>query len=201
MDRARAKTEPAQVPLEAHSDHALLERYRHGSEDAATQLYLRYAARLRGLARAQLTPALLARVDVDDIVQSVFGSFFRRARQGYYDVPAGEELWRLFLVMALHKIRGQAAFHRAAKRDVGRSVSDGELSEQRDDGAALAFLQMVIDEALAQLAPLQREMVELRVAGHTVDEIAQQTGRARRSVERLLQEARRKLGELLGAES
>ena len=50
------------------SDHSLLRRYRRGSEDAATQLYLRYAQRLRGLARAQLSPALAPRVDLDDIV-------------------------------------------------------------------------------------------------------------------------------------
>jgi RNA polymerase sigma-70 factor (ECF subfamily) len=193
------------VAAEPPSDHSLLQRYRHGSEDAATQLYLRYAQRLRGLARAQLAPALLQRLDVDDIVQSVFGSFFRRARQGYYDVPGGEELWRLFLVMALHKIRGQAAYHRAAKRDVGRT--EGEASgaaalEQAEggDGGALAFLHLVIDEALGRLNPVQRQMVELRIEGYAVAEIAERTGRAKRTVERLLQEARERLGQSLDAE-
>ena len=42
----------------------------------------------------------------EEIVQSVFGSFFRRARSGDYDVPVGDELWKLFLVIALLMIPG-----------------------------------------------------------------------------------------------
>jgi DNA-directed RNA polymerase specialized sigma24 family protein len=40
-------------------------------------------------------------------------------------------------------------------------------------------------------------MVELRVEGYEVAEVARKTGRSRRTVERILQEARLKLGELL----
>src|SRR5271157_4690680 len=89
------------------SDHSLMRRLRLGSEDAATQIYLRYAHRLRALARVQSSPDLTRCIDADEIVQSVFGSFFRRAKDGYYDVPEGEELRRLFLVIALNKIRAK----------------------------------------------------------------------------------------------
>jgi RNA polymerase sigma-70 factor (ECF subfamily) len=192
-------TERVDTPAsaEALSDHSLLQRYRRGNQDAATQLYLRYAWRLRELARGQLAADLKARLDLDDIVQSVFGSFFRRAGRGYYDVPVGEELWRLFLVIALHKIRNQGAFHRAAKRDVRRTTGEAALEEAESAGHALAFLQLAVDEALALLPAAQRQMVELRVGGHGVAEISAQTGRSRRTVERLLQEARKRLGELL----
>jgi RNA polymerase sigma-70 factor (ECF subfamily) len=98
-------------------------RLRLGNQDAALQLYLRYAHRLRALAKAQCSAELARRIDTEDIVQSVFGSFFRRAGQGYYDVPAGDELWKLLLVIALNKIRAQSAFHRAAKRDVRRTAA------------------------------------------------------------------------------
>ncbi len=186
--------EAAAVP----SDHTLLERYRRGSDDAATQLYLRYARRLYGLAQAQLGPGLRHCVDVDELVQSVFGSFFRRAARGYYDVPAGEELWRLFLVLALHKIRNQAAYHHAAKRDVRRT--EPALVERGDDGddAAYVFLQLAVAEALERLPALQRQLVEMRIEGCEVTDMAQKTGRSRRTVERLLQEARQRLSELLG---
>ena len=71
-------------------------------------------------------------------------------------MPAGEELWKLFLVIALHKIRNQGNFHHAAKRDVRRSA-DGDglervvVSKAEEDRAAFAFLQLVIDEALERL--------------------------------------------------
>src|SRR5438067_13394663 len=89
------------------SERSLLRRYRGGSEDAATQLYRRYAHRLRALARAKCSAQLARRVDADDIVQSVFRTFFHAASRGCYDVPAGDDLWNLLLVIALNKIRAE----------------------------------------------------------------------------------------------
>src|SRR6185369_9460641 len=94
-----------QPDWEAVSDHSLLRRLREGSEDAATQLYRRYACRLDALTRANTARDLAPRVDSEDIVQSVFRTFFRRVTAGGYDVPDGEELWKLFLVIGLNKIR------------------------------------------------------------------------------------------------
>ncbi len=191
-------------PQDEPSDRSLLQRFRRGSQDAATQLYLRYAARLRALAQTHCSPDLAPRVDVDDIVQSVFGSFFRGASQGYYDVPAGEELWRLFLVIALNKIRAKGAFHRAAKRDVrltaGSEWLDRSEAAHPHDEAAYQHLHLVIEEALDRLPPEFKEMVELRIEGYEVVEIARKTGRSKRTVERILQEARRQLGDFLHEE-
>jgi RNA polymerase sigma-70 factor, ECF subfamily len=180
------------------SDHSLMRRLRLGSEDAATQIYLRYAYRLRALARSQSSPELARCVDADEMVQSVFGSFFRGAKNGYYDVPVGEELWRLFLVIALNKIRAKGAFYHAAKRDV-RMTSGGALLEQcaevahDDTTAAMRDLQLSIDEALESLPSEYREMVLLRIEGYRVEEIADRMKRSKRSVERMLQEVRKKL--------
>lgn len=188
-------------PLDEPSDRSLLQRFRRGSQDAATQLYLRYAARLRALARTHCSPDLSRRLDIDDIVQSVFGSFFRGASQGYYEVPPGEELWRLFLVIALNKIRAKGAFHRAAKRDVrltaGSELLDRSETANPHDESAYRHLHLVVDEALDRLPAGYKEMVELRIEGYEVAEIARKTGRSKRTVERILQEARRQLAEFL----
>src|SRR5262249_30816093 len=61
--------------LDEATDRSLLRGFKAGSDEAATQLYLRYARRLYQLARAQCPPDLAQRVDADDIVQSVFSSF------------------------------------------------------------------------------------------------------------------------------
>jgi RNA polymerase sigma-70 factor, ECF subfamily len=189
---ARAMTD--QIP----SDHSLLRRFRRGQDDAPTQLYLRYAARLRALATAQTAPGLAARVDPEDIVQSVFRTFFRRAAEGQYDVPEGEEIWKLLLVIALHKIRAVGAFHRAARRDVrltatGTAYDRAVDSEAGHDDEALAVLRMVIDDVLDALPPGHRPIVELRVEGHEVAEIAERVRRSKRTVERVLQEFRQRL--------
>ncbi len=189
---------PEDVPAGGQiSDHSLMRRLRLGSEDAATQIYLRYAHRLRALARAQSSPDLARCVDADEMVQSVFGSFFRGAKSGFYDVPVGEELWRLFLVIALNKIRAKGAYFRAAKRDIRMKV-DGALLETwpdaaQGDDAAMQALQLSIKEALDGLPPEHRTMVELRIEGYRVEEIAERIKRSKRSVERMLQGVRKKL--------
>jgi RNA polymerase sigma-70 factor (ECF subfamily) len=208
MLMTEADTTPAQdrpAPGEGASDRTLLERIRLGSQDAAAQLYLRYASRLRDLARAQCSADLARRVEVDDIVQSVFGSFFRRASKGYYDIPAGEELWKLFLVIALNKIRAKALYHRAAKRDVRRTVGGGWFehtleSVASDDESARAVLRLTMEDVLQRLPERHRGVLELRAEGYEVAEIARETGRAKRSVERILQEFRERLSAAIRAD-
>jgi RNA polymerase sigma-70 factor (ECF subfamily) len=191
------RSQPDQEP----SDRSLLRRVRHGNQDAASDLYRRYARRLQALVRAKFIPDLASRVDHEDIVQSVFGSFFRGVNRGSYDVPADEELWNLFMVITLNKIRAKGVFHRATKRDVRHTVGGDELDHysriEKSDDIAHAHLKLAVEEALDRLPSQHRLVVQLRMEGHEVAEIAHQTGRSRRSVERLLQECREKLGRLL----
>lgn len=172
------------------SDRSLLRRLRTGSEDAATEIYVRYADRLLALTRANTSGDLARRFDAEDIVQSVFRTFFRRVNKGDYDVPDGEELWKLFLVMGLNKIRTVGAFHRAAKRDV-RADTRGELltdaAAATGDENSLNILRMVIDDVLATLTPAHRDIINMRIEGYEVEPIAERLGRSKRSVERILQ--------------
>jgi RNA polymerase sigma-70 factor (ECF subfamily) len=190
------------VSGEEASDCSLLRRLQHGEFDAFTQLYVRYAERLHALAMAQSSPELARRVDPEDIVQSVFRTFFRRAVQGHYSVPDGEEIWKLLLVIALNKVRAAGAFHRAAKRDVrmttgGVAFERALESEPGRDEAALRVLQLVIDELLAEMPTPHRQIIELRIESYEVAEIAEKVQRSKRSVERVLQDFRKRLEALI----
>ncbi len=66
------------------SDASLLVRYQAGEDDAATALYLRYASRLLEFSDRVTGDYLLSRIDAEDIVQSVFRTFFRRVSEGQY---------------------------------------------------------------------------------------------------------------------
>lgn len=191
-------------PIEERSDRSLLRRLRRGEDDAATALYVRYAQRLVALTRTQAAPELTRQVEADDIVQSVFLSFFRKAAGGMYDVPEGEELWQLLLVITLNKIRAKGNYFRAAKRDF-RLQAPGDAADefgaaQQPDEMALTELQMVIQEILATLPPRTAQIVELRIAGHEVTEIARLSQRSMRTVERALQEFRQQLSSVLNEE-
>ncbi len=184
------------------TDRSLLRAISGGSDDAAAKLYRRYASRVRALAKAQSSHDLARREDVDDIVQSVFGSFFRAANQGLYDVPAGEDLWKLFVVIAMNKIRAKGNYHRAAKRDVrltsgSEALEHASAAELASDDEALVSLQLAVEEALAQLPPLTRQMALLRMQGYDVGEIGRATSRSYRTVERSLKGFRELLAGML----
>jgi RNA polymerase sigma-70 factor (ECF subfamily) len=187
---------------EVISDRSLLRRFQGGQPDASTELYLRYAERLYALVVSQSSRNLARRVDPEDIVQSVFRTFFRRAARGDYAVPEGEALWKLLLVIALNKVRAAGAYHRAAKRDVRVTVA-GEAydraleSERMSDEGALAVLRLVIEELLEGMPAANRQMIELRIEGHEVDEIAEKVERSKRTVERVLQGFRARLDTLI----
>ncbi len=186
------------------SDQHLLNRFRRGEEDAATAIYLRYAKRLLMLARSQSGKDLTVRIDPEDIVQSVFRTFFRRAREGHYEIPDGEELWKLFLVIALNKVRKLGGYHRAAKRDVSQTTALEQVGEQAGqqqlDHQSYEVLRMTIEGLLQELSQSQRTIVSMRIDGYDIATIAATTGRARRSVERILQQFRIRLAEVLREE-
>lgn len=170
-------------------DGTLVVRFVEGDRAAASEIYRRYVRRLHALARSQASPAVAARVETEDIVQSIFRTFFRRAAQGAYEVPDGEELWKLFLVIAMNKIRNLAAFHTAGKRDVRKTMGGDSVEQAResDDEHSAQVLKMVIDDMLERLPADSRQIVRDRIDGLEVAEIARKAGRSKRTVERVLQ--------------
>jgi RNA polymerase sigma factor (sigma-70 family) len=179
------------------TDHILLERFRDGEEDAATKLFLKYGARLRALAKAKTSDQLASRFDPEDVVQSVFRTFFRRAANGLYDVPDGDELWQLLLVIALNKIRDLAVHHRALKRDVTRTEGGDHYSRVAADAnlkeSSVEVLKVVLEDFLECLPERQSSVARLRMEGYQVEEIAKATKQSKRTVERVLNNLRKNL--------
>lgn len=187
--------EPEKPKLD--SDASLLRRVQDGELAAAASLYVRYAIRLHGLAVRKTSRELAKEVPAEDIVQSVFRTFFRRASKGAYHLPESDELWRLLMVMTLNKIRRASEFYRAARRDIRRKVtgSDALIDEQlKDEGfqdsSALTVLKMTVEDCISKYPPLQGEMIRLRFDGYEIEEIAKKTSRSKRTVERTLQDFR-----------
>lgn len=185
----------------SHSDGSLLRLVRSGEQEAATDLYVRYSDRLLKLAKRNTNPNLATRFDPEDVVQSVFRSFFRRVAHGAYDVPEGEELWRLLLVLSLNKVRALARHHRAQRRSVDATFRN--IGEDQSVGAFMTpdpqpqqILEMVVDDVLRDMPAAQRHIVEQRIQGHSVVDIADQTQRSRRTVERVIKKFRDTIAEL-----
>lgn len=183
------------------NDAELLRLVQSGDSSAATELYGRYASRLRALAHSRTPSELKPVIESVDIVQSAMGSFFRRASQGDYDLPDGLELWSLLLVITLNKIKDAGAFHRSRKRDARRTTRLEPTAWNHlalcDPKGDTAQLRLMIDELLGSLEEDPKRMIELRIAGFSVDEIAAETGRAKRTIERVLQNVRARFQRVL----
>jgi hypothetical protein len=159
------------MQLAIPSDHSLLRRFRDTRVDASMRLYRRYAKRLQLVAARQISPALFGCVDPEDVVQSVFCDFFKGAAEGRYDVPEGEEIWKLLLVMTRNKVRAVGNFHRAARRDMRRTVGGkaydtASESVSVQDESAATVLRMVIDVALETLPAGHGSIIEMRIEGY-----------------------------------
>ncbi|MCG8649524.1 MAG: sigma-70 family RNA polymerase sigma factor [Pirellulales bacterium] len=182
----------------SHTDRSLLKLVRGGDEDAATELYERYARRVFGLVESQLGDRLRASTEPEDVVQSVFKSMFRGVQSGHYDAPPGTTLWNLLAVIAVHKLRRKAGHLSAQRRDSKRNVPlESVEGTVPIDQSSVEFLQISVRETLELLRPIDRDILSLRIQRYTVDEISEETGRSRRTVERSLQRSRERLASLL----
>jgi RNA polymerase sigma-70 factor (ECF subfamily) len=192
---------------EAGDSLALLARWREGDQGAAAELFQRYAERLVALAQRRLSDKLAPRISAEDVIQSVYGSFFAGARNGRFVLERSGDLWRLLVAITLHKVRRQVRHHTAQKRSVNRERSPGGrtkdldiqtelLAKEPSPEEAMALGEM-LDEILRGLSPTQRRIVELRLQGHTIPEIAADTQRSLPTVDRVLHQVKEKLGQAL----
>jgi RNA polymerase sigma-70 factor (ECF subfamily) len=181
----------------------LVARWRKGDQQAAQQLFERYVSQLVALARSRLSTQLAQRIDPEDVVQSAYRSFFVHSREGRYEFQHGGDLWRLLVATTLHKLHDQIKHHKAQKRAVEAEqgygsedslfgISPETLSREPSPVEALA----VADElqgVMRDLDPLQRRVLELRLEGHNVDEIAAATERCPMTIRRVLERIKKRL--------
>ncbi len=177
----------------ARTDHFLLSSIRRGDRQALGELYERYAGRLGRL----VAPRTGGLYDADDVVQSAFRTFITTADNGHYHLPDGRDLWGLLVAIAFNKVRSRARYDTARKRSPAGRVDPAEAAPTADEGRE----GVDVRDALERLAPEERELVELRVAGHAVDDIARRVGRSKRTVERQLQACRDTLAKLVASDA
>src|SRR4051794_12591827 len=117
-------------PQDAWTSLLLLERFQVGDETAAEELFARYFERLSALARSRLSARLARRTDPEDIVLSVYRSFFVEAREGRYILSRGGDLWRLLASITRHKLLKKVRHESAARRSFQVEVPLGQIAEE-----------------------------------------------------------------------
>jgi len=171
-----------------------------GNREAAQALWLRFASRLIGLARARLRAAPRRAADEEDAVLSAFDSFCRGAEQGRFpQVQDRGDLWNLLVAITVRKVSDQVQHERRQKRGGGAVLGEADLALGSDD---LAFEDIIGREPTPQLAAEVAEQCHrlfellrdedlrsialLKMEGYTNDEIADRLDCVRSTVQRKL---------------
>ena len=181
----------------------LVARWRAGDPQAAVELYDSYAARLIALARTRLSSKLAQRVDAEDVVQSAYRSFFGRTAAGQYQAEQGGDLWRLLLTITLGKLQHQVERHTAQKRGVHREQNfatedslqflQPHLAARDPSPVEAVAMTEELEAVMARLEPLPRRILELRLQGHLLEDIAATVGCSQRTVRRILERIKQQL--------
>jgi RNA polymerase sigma-70 factor (ECF subfamily) len=183
-----------------NSFDGLMDRLRNGDGDAADAIVQRFTRRLVALARAHLDTRLKRKADPEDVLQSVFRSFFLRQAAGQFQLEDWNGLWSLLLRITLRKCGRTVAAFRAARRDMRREISTGPTTEEsrcpneafaREPAPEeIATLTETIENLMRGLDDKQQQIVVLRLQGYTVVEISREVFRTERTVHRVLTHAR-----------
>ena len=155
----------------------LLVDARYGDTVAMDQLIRRYEPDLIRVVKARLGNALRPYVDSVDLVQSVHKSVLMGLRNDKLNVQSPEHLLRLAAMMVRRKIARKWKRHRRQLRIENRSPGpcDSEslagllLAASKDSLAPTrnADINERLQRLFAQLKPLERQLIELRLEGHS----------------------------------
>jgi RNA polymerase sigma factor (sigma-70 family) len=177
-----------------------LRRIHDGDEDAARELLTRYEAEVRLVVRRQLPRLLRSRFDSLDFLQSVWGSFFHRVRTTPTEFDDGRHLVAFLARAAKNKVIDEYRRAGSQKGDMRREEPlwvDGGRAKDVPAQTETASQVAEAREAFVKLRDLvpedRRALLELKAAGLSSREIGQRLGISERTVQRVLEDLRRRV--------
>lgn len=188
----------------------VMARLRAGDPAAASDIFHRFAQRLLALARVRLDGRMRQKMDPEDVLQSVFRSFFSRQADGQFDLANWESLWGMLTAITVRKCGRRINYFRAARRDVQREVAPLAGNDVHAGWEALAgeptpseaaMLTETLEQLMRQLDDQQRHILSLSLQGSTTLQISEQVGCTERTVRRVLERVRKQLHELCAEET
>jgi RNA polymerase sigma factor (sigma-70 family) len=169
---------------------SLMQRVQQGDEDAAWELLDEYGPHVINVVRRMLTSRMRSKADSTDFAQSVWASFFaNHSTVDRFDRP--DALMAYLAQVARNKVGEE--FRRLCQTQ----KYDLEREQSLDGSASFAAEQLFSDEMSPSQTAFSNELmaglpahyvnvVRMRNAGASFDEIADASGLAERTVRRIL---------------
>src|SRR5262249_45427813 len=171
----------------------LVAALRAGDNEAWKQVASRYTNRLVALARSRLGQRLRQKVDSEEVVQSVYRSFYRGLKEGRYALQGWDALMGMLVVLTMRRCCRWHAHYHTQSRNVEREVALGsggaeqnapvevptgrEPADRNPTPEEAAMLIETIQHTLQDLDERERQIVLLGLLGDSEQEISQQVGR------------------------
>jgi len=186
-------------PDEGSDISGFLARIQSGDEAAARELLTRYEAEVRLVVRRQLPRLLRSRFDSLDFLQSVWGSFFRRVRSGPAEFEDSRHLVAFLARAAKNKVIDEYRRAASRKQDMHREEplwTEGtrpkEVAADIDTPSEVAQAHEAFVR-LRELLPVERRTIlELKAEGLSSRDIGERLGISERTVQRVLEDLRRR---------
>ena len=183
----------------------VLESIRTGDVQAASELHKRFVDRLVRLASTRINRRFRSKIEPEEVVQSVFASFFRRNDNGEFRFDSWNDMWALLVRITICKCTNRVNGFMTAKRNIRREVA-GKAHNSTDSSIhaisveptpeELAVFNETLDQLFDRIPESFREVVLLRLEGLSNLEISEKIGRTERTVYRWLDGVRETLESL-----
>src|SRR5262249_44136142 len=177
-----------------------LRRIQAGDEAAARELLRRFEAEVRLVVRRQLPRLLRSRFDSLDFLQSVWGSFFRRMRTAPTEFEDSRHLVAFLARAAKNKVIDEYRRAASRKNDMHREEplwGDGprpkDVMDPIDSPSEIAQAKEVFGRMRELVPEERRSILELKAEGLSSKEIGGRLGISERTVQRVLEELRRRM--------
>jgi RNA polymerase sigma factor (sigma-70 family) len=179
-----------------------IERVKDGDSAAANRIWQHYFDRLVRSVRRRLHGQNRAVSDEEDIVLSVFDSFYAAAEKGRFpDLSDRDDLWRLLLRMSARKVIDKSRHDRRQRRGGGVKIhllggDDKTIIEAIGNEPSPEMVLMMQESVEHFFSHLRvghlQELAVAKLEGYSNAELAQRFGCSERTIERRLHLIREK---------
>lgn len=172
---------------------------RQGDSDAAALLLQRYMRELETYARRLLPKGVRTLADEEDVAIEALGALLQGLRKNRFPyLKDRDDLWCMLVMItrrgASNLVKSETREKRDRQRTVAADADEGMFAhagKETDDPAWIAQFHEMCRRLFGALpTPEARKIALMRMAGHTVAEIAAEGGRSERAIERKLESIR-----------
>ncbi len=183
----------------------LLSGLQKGDTDQIAELIVkRFESRLAFMAADRISRKLGRRIEVDDVTQSAFATFFRRVDDGRIELVDWDSLWGMLAKIARRRICRHAERNGAGKRSLDREIAlaeDAAAFDREPSAEEVLGAEELSQGLIDQFPEKHQEMLRGILAGKTHEEIAKELGTSIATVERVRRRARELLGGMISEEA